>query len=207
MAFSIYRKCSSYVNYDGQDFLIDMAFDNVLSVRDILADKSMTERQQVTTAFAYLVSDPVIATAPGLSYEYKQGLVDLVVRDLIGEEVNEKVIEYDRAGNPMPGQLSDLDDDSDVVQKGTYSIDLDATYIYTGFRQAYGIDLHQELGKLHWQEFQALLRDIPENTAFGEIVKIRGTDLSKIKDPDERKRLTTLKNKYRLPNTQNKPKE
>lgn len=206
MAFSIYKKCSSHVHYQGEEIRIDMAFDNVLSVRDILADTSWTERQQITMAFAYLVADEKLATAE-LSYEYKQGLVDVVVKDLIGEEVNEKVIEYDRAGNPMPGQLSDLENDSDAIQQGSYSIDLDATYIYTGFRQAYGIDLHQELGKLHWQEFQALLRDLPENTMFGEIVKIRGTDLSKIKDPDERKRLTSLKNKYRLPNTQNKPKE
>lgn len=206
MAFSIYKKCSSYVQYLGEEVRIDMAFDNVLAVRDLLADSSRTERQQITMAFAYLVADEKLALAE-LSYEYKQGLVDVVVKDLIGEEVNEKVIEYDRAGNPMPGQLSDLEDDSDAIQKGSYSIDLDATYIYTGFRQAYGIDLHQELGKLHWQEFQALLRDLPENTMFGEIVKIRGTDLSKIKDPDERKRMKSLKEKYRLPNTQNKPKE
>lgn len=183
-----------------------MAFDNVLSVRDIFENSAMTERQQITTAFAYLAADPELATAE-LPYEYKQGLVDLVVQELIGEEVNEKVIEYDRAGNPMPGQLSDLEDDSDVIQKGSYDINIDATYIYTAFMQAYGIDLHQQLGRMHWQEFQALLRDLPESTAFGEIIKIRSTDLSKIKDPDERKRMATLKNKYRLPNTQNKPKE
>lgn len=206
MAFSIYKQCSSYVDYGGKEVRIDMAFDNVLSVRDIFENSAMTERQQITTAFAYLAADPELATAE-LPYEYKQGLVDLVVQELIGEEVNEKVIEYDRAGNPMPGQLSDLEDDSDVIQKGSYDINIDATYIYTAFMQAYGIDLHQQLGRMHWQEFQALLRDLPESTAFGEIIKIRSTDLSKIKDPDERKRMATLKNKYRLPNTQNKPKE
>ena len=206
MAFSIYKKCSDRVEYGGKEWRIDMAFDNVLMVRDILDNGSMTERQQITAAFAYLVADQELATAPDLDYDTKQGVVDLAINELIGEDAYEKVVEYDRQGNPMPGQMADLADDDDTVQKGTYSLDYDATYIYTGFMQAYGIDLHRELGKLHWQEFQALLRDLPQETAFGEIVKIRGTKLSEIKDAKERTHMAKLQARYRLPNTTNKPK-
>lgn len=49
----------------------------------------------------------------------------------------------------------------------------DAAYIYAAFRQAYGINLYSEHGKLHWLEFVALLNALPSNTRLMEIIQIR----------------------------------
>ena len=39
--------------------------------------------------------------------------------------------------------------------------------------QAYGIDLIEQQGKLHWRKFKALLSGLPENTQFKRIVSVR----------------------------------
>lgn len=49
----------------------------------------------------------------------------------------------------------------------------DGAYIYAAFMQAYGIDLVEERGWLHWWKFNALLQGLPSGTKFSEIVKIR----------------------------------
>ena len=49
----------------------------------------------------------------------------------------------------------------------------DAPYIYAAFRQAYGIDLYREHGRLHWWAFLALFQALPEDTRMREIISIR----------------------------------
>lgn len=55
----------------------------------------------------------------------------------------------------------------------------DANYIYAAFRQAYGIDLHRERGRLHWHEFVALFTALPEDTRMAQIMAIRNRPLPK----------------------------
>lgn len=76
----------------------------------------------------------------------------------------------------------------------------DAPYIYAAFRQAYGIDLIAEQGKMHWWKFYALLCGLPQNTRFAEIVQLRQRPLPKPTKHNARERaeLLRLKALYRL---------
>lgn len=49
----------------------------------------------------------------------------------------------------------------------------DGAYIYSAFRQAYGIDLFEERGRLHYAKFLALLQALPADTRLSEIIRIR----------------------------------
>lgn len=76
----------------------------------------------------------------------------------------------------------------------------DGALIYAAFRQAYGIDLVEEQGKLHWWKFQALLGGLPSNTKFAEVVRIR---TSKVPAPnrhnaEQRAELMRLKAEFAL---------
>ena len=86
--------------------------------------------------------------------------------------------------------------------KGKKSFDFiqDSPLIYAAFRQAYNIDLFQELGKLHWWAFSALLHALPDNTRFQQIVRIRTMDVPKATkhNAQERANIIRLKNTYRL---------
>lgn len=76
----------------------------------------------------------------------------------------------------------------------------DGQLIYAAFMQAYGIDLNAQRGKLHWWKFSALLRGLPSNTRFMEVVQIRTKPLPKPTkhNAQERAQLIRLKQEYAL---------
>lgn len=76
----------------------------------------------------------------------------------------------------------------------------DSSLIYAAFYQAYGMDLVEQQGKLHWWKFSSLLNGLPSNTRFSEIVAIR---MKPIPSPtkynqEEREELMRLKAVYAL---------
>ena len=76
----------------------------------------------------------------------------------------------------------------------------DSALIYAAFMQAYGMDLVDQQGKLHWWKFQSLLNGLPSNTRFSEIVSIR---MKPIPSPtkynkEEREELMRLKAVYAI---------
>lgn len=80
----------------------------------------------------------------------------------------------------------------------TMDIIADGPYIYAGFMQAYGMDLNDQRGKLHWWKFTALLRGLPSNTRLMEIVQIRTKPmpLPTKYNAEERAQLARLKAQY-----------
>lgn len=70
-------------------------------------------------------------------------------------------------------QLLFGDNRTDQHKAKTFDFAEDAGYIYAGFRQAYGIDLHAERGRLHWHEFLALFAGLPDDTRMAQIMAIR----------------------------------
>lgn len=76
----------------------------------------------------------------------------------------------------------------------------DSPLIYAAFMQAYGMDLVEQQGKLHWWKFQSLLNGLPSNTRFSEIVSIRTKPIPAPTkyNKEEREELMRLKAAYAL---------
>lgn len=72
--------------------------------------------------------------------------------------------------------------------------------IYAGFMQAYGIDLYEQFGKMHWQTFITLLSNLPSDTSFAEVVNIRARKIPRATkyNKEEIQELLRLKAKYRV---------
>ena len=83
------------------------------------------------------------------------------------------------------------------IKNQIYSYEFDAEYIYSAFKDQYGIDLQDE--ELHWWKFKALFQGLKEDNKIVQIMGYRGMDLSKIKDKEERKHYKRLKKLYALP--------
>lgn len=88
-----------------------------------------------------------------------------------------------------------------VPQPRILDLFFDTPYIYAAFRQAYGIDLYEERGRMHWLKFHALLSAIPQGTRLHEIMRIRGEDIPPPDRHNARQREALIKAKmhYRLP--------
>ena len=81
--------------------------------------------------------------------------------------------------------------------KQVYSFDEDMTWIYSAFREVYGINL-QTIPYMHWWEFQTLFVGLPESTEIKQRIMYRNMDLNSIKDKNERKRVKKIQDAIAL---------
>lgn len=77
-----------------------------------------------------------------------------------------------------------------------YSFTKDADVIYAAFYSKYKIDLAQS--DMHWYAFCALFSSLSEDNPFQTVLKIRTADERKLKDPQKRRKLAALKQKFSL---------
>lgn len=179
------RSLVTSFNYDGKTYDIDLAFDTVLTVFDVLDDERLMDLEKAQICLNLLLKDQ------GYDQSKTIDLWNYIYESFIHVEA-EKSVEYDLEGNPMPVQ----DDDGSDVK--ALDLEEDAEYIYASFRQAYGINLYEERGKMHWNEFQALLNGLPEDTIMQKIISIRLWKPSKHDDSEYKKSMRKLQKKYAL---------
>lgn len=183
MAMDLAYPLTDTVEIDGKTYKLDLSFDNVLRLIDMLNDKQLDDITQIETGLYMLLGVEL-----DYSIEKKEEIFYQIFYETIGKETEEN-IPVDLDGNPMPQQKEDK----------IYSIKQDAPYIYASFYQDYGIDLFEVQGKLHWEKFKVLLAGLRPDTKFKEIVNIRTMELPTGKGTEkQRKRIKELKEYYRL---------
>ena len=177
-------KLNDRVDIEGEEYTVRASFDVILKVIDLLQDKRIHPMKKPSVALQLLIGD-------GLEeYGFDDRLS--IMKDILSDYVKfDDDVQYDRLGNPVPKPAQE-------EQSGAqYSYTADADYIYAAFMQAYGIDLIDEQGKLHWAKFKALLNGLPGDTTFSNILQIRGWSSSKEKEKHTQK-MHRLKKMYQL---------
>lgn len=170
---------------NGEEVKVDMSFDNILTINDVLNDQELNDYTQIKTCYELLFDkdlDVDIHEANELFYQAYTKLVGTA----------EKEVQYDIKGNPMPSM-------SEEKEEASYDVVQDAELIFASFFQCYGIDLHDHIGKMHYYKFRALLNGLSDDTVFQQVVHIRRKELPTGNGTEkERKRLKELKKKFAL---------
>ena len=78
-----------------------------------------------------------------------------------------------------------------------FSYSQDHAYVVAGFRQSYGMSL-EDIHKIHWWEFQALLSGLPEDTRLSQVIALRGREIDPKAPPAEKMRLQKAKALVRI---------
>lgn len=167
--------------YEGKEYRIDLAFDNVLDVFDVLSDDTLRDYEKAEISLALLLGEQ--------DYVPSVELWNHIYKNLI-EIKRKQPIEYDLKGNPMPVQ----DEDS----KKMIDLEQDAEYIFASFQQAYRMNLYEQQGKLHWHEFKALLNGLPSDTIMQRIIQIRMWKPSKHESSEYKENMRKLQKIYAL---------
>lgn len=169
--------------YNDKAYKIDLAFDNVLDVFDVLSDDDLREHEKAEISLSLLTGEDIkgIEAIELWNFVYKNYI----------KIASKQPIEYDIKGNPMPAQEDEEDEEY-------ISLDQDAEYIYTSFQQAYGMNLINQQGKLHWHEFQTLLTGLPSDTIMQKIIQIRMWKPSKGESTEDKKNMSKLQKIYSL---------
>lgn len=190
--FSLNDPLENTVIINGQEHELHMAFDNVLDALGALKDEELTELSRIELFFEIMLqSKNVNETVPLECIENTFKDIMNVINIQKGDS-----LKVDINGDPMPVSAS-KEKEQDVI-----SFEIDAPFIYAGFLQAYGIDLIDQQGILHWYKFSALLSSLPDDTLMRQIIDIRKTNLSDIKDKEEKKRIRKLKKQFALSNSE-----
>ena len=78
----------------------------------------------------------------------------------------------------------------------SFDFEEDEAYFFAAFLSEYGIDLN--VVKLHWFDFCAMFRGLPDECRLKRIISIRSESLSDIKSPAEKARVRRLKGIFAL---------
>ncbi|EAC4473898.1 hypothetical protein GVT66_01445 [Listeria monocytogenes] len=186
--------------YEGKEYKLDLAFDNVLRVIDLTEDNSLSDVFRANLAIDVLFAGDMPWPRSSEEDEYANieekslVLIDIFTNYIVKE--NDDGLLYDIDGNKMPSATNNNDDAEEIA---SYSLTQDADYIYASFLQDYNIDLLDSRGKMHWYKFRALLESLRDDTTIKTIIGIRQAELPSGKGTEkERNELIKLKNRYKL---------
>jgi hypothetical protein len=178
MEFTLTSTFDDAFEYNGIEIRLNLAFDHVLRVFELLDDDMFHDYEKIDITLEILVEN----------YE-----------DIEDLPINEKFEMYAYIFK----EFLDIDltkaDESGIVKK-TFDFKKDAGLIYASFLSAYGMDLFEQQGKLHWQKFIQLLTNLHKDTVFKEVVNIRKME---VPPPDKynkeyRKYVLEMKRLYSL---------
>jgi len=172
----------------GNEYDLNLSFNNVLDVLDVLNEKNLLKETKLKIMAEMLIGEN------NLTFSDHLFLWQEVLENYINKP-SQEAVQYDVMGNPMPVASSE-GEDSDVR---LIDFELDANYIYASFRQI-GINLFDEQEKMHWEEFQAILEALPDDTILKKIIRIRTYKPRKGESAKEKARMLELQKKYQLPN-------
>ncbi|RLK63151.1 hypothetical protein D3H64_06035 [Atopobacter sp. AH10] len=187
----------TYIVVD-QVYTLNLAYNVVLKVLELMRDKDLDDLSKLRTALFLLLGDDV---SKSLSIEEMDAVCEDLFEQFIAFDNEDEQVVRDIKGNIIPKEIiekSKAQSDEEDDDQPLYDIMKDGEYIYASFLQAYGIDLFEEQGKLHWYKFNALLVSLPSDTKFMEVLRIRAWKPSKGDSSEYKKQMRKQQEIYRL---------
>ena len=173
--FSLAYEFDDTIEIDGFKGSVDMSFDNILRLFDLLADKELDNVAKLDIALEMLLSASFVC-----DYQLRSDIFQEILQEFILKE------------KPV------LKSGSSKEDKQYYSLVEDADFIFASFMQDYGIDLFDYQGKMHWQKFKALLAGLREDTKFKKVIEIRMWEPTKDTGAEEKKAMQEMQRIYAL---------
>lgn len=172
-----------------QIFPLLLSFDRVLKLFEMWGDEEIPEIMRPLLALKILTG----VSFENLTVDEAMEIVRAVFEEHIQTRKVDDEVEYDLAGNVIKTTSAD------EPHKRLYNLKYDGDYVFASFMQAYRIDLIEEIGRLHWKKFNALLVGLPEGTKFVEVLKIRSYEPQKGDSSEYIQKMRELQKEFRLP--------
>lgn len=183
--FNLAYPIEDKVTINGIEYKLDMSFDNVLRLFDLMDDENIHNEIKVNTGLLMLINDTLEYCEP----QERATIFIELYKSLFSASENSQ--QTDLEGNPMPVMNEE--------NKRVYDLVQDAEYIFASFYQDYGMDLIEWQGRLHWYKFKALLGGLRNDTKFKEVVEIRTMEVPKGKGTAKQaEQVRKLKRQYAL---------
>lgn len=144
--------------------------------------------------FEEMIQDPTLSNLEKLRTALDLYFPDAAFVDAeAAQEALEKLFWFYRCGEDPPKEGAG----AGSYTPPSFSYEYDAEYIYAAFFQAYRVDLAREA--LHWWQFRALFKALPEDTQIMKIIGYRTVKLPDKMPKDQRQFYERMKRQYALP--------
>lgn len=173
---------------NGKSYNLNMSFDNILNLHEMLNDTELTDAQQIVLANIMLFGEDL-----KFDLQTQEEIFNQIYKQKIDDSEDGEPA-TDLAGNPMPK----VGGENVPTEDRAMSFKQDADFIYASFMQDYGIDLIEQQGIMHWQKFMALLHGLRDDTKLMKIIEIRTMDIPKGTKGKERENIKKAKERYKL---------
>lgn len=160
------------------EFNVDLSFDNILRMFELFEDDMFGAYEKILTALEMLILE--YGFLEDLSFNEQFYIYEYVMKEFMGIELGKK--------------------ESESPSKKVMDWNKDAGLIYASFLSEYKIDLHEQMGKLHWETFSVLLANLGDSTAFKQVVSYRTMKVPSSKEASEdyRNHIKKMKQVYSL---------
>lgn len=176
--FSLTHSPKSSFVFRGLEFNVDLSFDNILRMFDLFQDDMFGAYEKIIVALEMLVLE--YDFLENLTFEEHFYIYEFIMKEFLGIELGKK--------------------ESDSSSKKVMDWSKDAGLIYASFLSEYKMDLHEQMGKLHWETFSILLANLGDKTAFKQVVSYRTMKIPSTKEASEdyRNHVKKMKQLYSL---------
>lgn len=167
------------VMVNGREFSINTDFRVGILFEMLMDDSSVSKKEKIFSALSLYYTEEI-------------------PQDI--EKAVDAIITFYRCGRTDDTRKKSHQKKEKSLKKLIYSFEHDDSYIFAAFFDQYSLDLN-EINNLHWWKFMALFRGLKSDNEIVKIMGYRSTDVSKIKNKEERQRIIHLQNVYALPST------
>lgn len=172
----LYEEFPESITVGGITYRLNLSFDRVLKYFDLFSESGLSAEDIADIGYSWLVVKPQN--------------VPLVIKSAVLAHIRGEIL------SPPCRSLH-----TQKKQPKAVDFNYDAEKIYSSFMQAYGIDLVEKRGKMHWCSFIALFRGLPDDTPIKRIMNIRTKEIPAPTKSNAKyiQNLAELKTLYALP--------
>ncbi|OOR18169.1 MULTISPECIES: Gp15 family bacteriophage protein [Bacillus cereus group] len=189
--FTLTERENDFYTWKGVRLELNLAFDNVILLLDLLSDEEVNEYARIDIALHMLVVERELLKQ--LDMEQKSILFMDVLKHRLNVDLEESM--------KKDGEENKNGEDEKLREPPITDFKVDAERIFSSFLFDYNIDLIEQQGKMQWNKFLALFRNLSEKSPMGQALHYRTCEMPQ-KDKhnaDERKRIKKMKELYELP--------
>lgn len=168
------------IRIDGREYPIVTNFREWIRFSAMLKDANLTENEKIVLMMNYVKNVKSVSTQ----------LIDSVFAFYRADDLELRKSPIQNGGETYPH--------THLKKSPLFDWGIDAKFVLGDFRRFYQMDLIH-IDYLHWWEFRCLFDALPDDSNCQKRIAYRATDLSKIKDKSERKRIAKIQREIAIP--------
>ncbi|PUW00097.1 Gp15 family bacteriophage protein, partial [Cronobacter sakazakii] len=153
--FSLTERENDFYTWHGVRLELNLSFDNIMLLLELLSDEDIDELARITIALQMLIVDNSVLSQ-----------LDMERRSMLFMDILKARLDIDL--KTLMNNDKKEDGDEKLPEPPIVDFTIDAERIFSSFLFDYNIDLIEWQGKMQWNKFLTLFRNLSEKSPMGQ---------------------------------------